>query len=150
MAGGRCRADDSGFAAAYNLPPATYPPPMLLGFHHAQITVPPGRSDEVRAFYGGLLGLRELDLPPGFAAYRLIWFALGEHHQLHVSVDPDKPPVQTGMAHLAFESRGVGDWRSKLEAAGVETIDQPSMPGYDRFHVLDPFGNRLEFIEPTE
>ncbi len=50
-------------------------------------------------------------------------------------------------------------WRSRrswppavaavLEAAGHEVTWDDEFPGHDRFYSADPFGNRLEFLEPT-
>ena len=36
----------------------------IVGLDHVQIAAPPGCEDAARAFYGGLLGLLEIDKPP--------------------------------------------------------------------------------------
>jgi hypothetical protein len=36
----------------------------------------------------------------------------------------------------------------RLERAGVPVRWDDDLPGYSRFHTDDPFGNRLEFLEP--
>ena len=33
---------------------------MIIDYHHTQITAPKGSEAEVRRFYGGVLGLREI------------------------------------------------------------------------------------------
>ena len=38
--------------------------------------------------------------------------------------------------------------RERLHAGGYETVDDELIIGYNRFYVQDPFGNRIEFIEP--
>jgi hypothetical protein len=39
-------------------------------------------------------------------------------------------------------------WRSlACEASGHETIIDHNIPGWDRFFVYDPFGNRIECME---
>nr|WP_207229352.1 VOC family protein [Ktedonosporobacter rubrisoli] len=38
-------------------------------------------------------------------------------------------------------------WRNKLEAHGIKALDAVPIPGYARFEIRDPFGNRLEFIQ---
>ena len=37
---------------------------------------------------------------------------------------------------------------ARLEAAGVEVAWDDDFPGHRRFYAADPFGNRLEFLEP--
>jgi hypothetical protein len=41
----------------------------------------------------------------------------------------------------------VKGWRKKIEEAGLPIKDQPKIPGYDRFHFRDPFGNNIELIQ---
>jgi hypothetical protein len=36
----------------------------------------------------------------------------------------------------------------RFAEAGVEVIADELLPGYDRIYVNDPFGNRLELLEP--
>jgi hypothetical protein len=36
---------------------------------------------------------------------------------------------------------------AKLQAEGVTITYEPPLPGYDRAHILDPFGNRIELLE---
>ena len=36
----------------------------------------------------------------------------------------------------------------RLRAAGVAVADDEALAGYDRVYVTDPFGNRLELMEP--
>jgi catechol 2,3-dioxygenase-like lactoylglutathione lyase family enzyme len=36
--------------------------------HHVQLACPPGSEPALREFYGGVLGLDEIDKPPGLAA----------------------------------------------------------------------------------
>jgi len=43
----------------------------------------------------------------------------------------------------------VTSWRRKVEAAGLPIKDQPKIPGFERFHFRDPFGNNIELIERT-
>ena len=40
-------------------------------------------------------------------------------------------------------------WRRKVEAARLPIKDQPKIPGFDRFHFRDPFGNNIELIQRT-
>lgn len=117
---------------------------MITGFHHVQISVPPGNADEVRRFYGEVLGLPEIPVPENMNRYGLIWFKVGPR-ELHVGIEDGIDRLKT-RTHLAYEVDGIADWRERLQSHGVKLIDQPVIEGYDRFHIQDPFGNRLEFI----
>jgi catechol 2,3-dioxygenase-like lactoylglutathione lyase family enzyme len=44
------------------------PTSFVTGIDHVQLTMPPGREDDARRFYGGLLGLPEKAKPPALAA----------------------------------------------------------------------------------
>jgi catechol 2,3-dioxygenase-like lactoylglutathione lyase family enzyme len=116
----------------------------FLGFHHAQISIPPGGQVEARRFYGTVLGLPEIPLPASVSGRALLWFAVGDR-TLHVSVENGIDRHRT-KSHLAYEVDDIADCRRRLLADGCELIEQPTLAGYDRFHVLDPFGNRLELI----
>ena len=53
-------------------------------------------------------------------------------------------------AHPAFLVRGLDELTARLRKAGAEVVDDGAMPGYRRAYVADPFGNRLELMEPEE
>jgi catechol 2,3-dioxygenase-like lactoylglutathione lyase family enzyme len=108
---------------------------------HVQIAAPPGCEAEARRFFGGLLGLRELEKPEPLRARGGVWFALGDR-QLHIGVEQDFAPARK--AHPAFRvSPGELD-RLAGVLEGVEWDD--SLPGVRRFYVADPWGNRIEIL----
>ena len=37
----------------------------------------------------------------------------------------------------------------RLRSAGVELVDDEPLDGYERIYAYDPFGNRLELMEPV-
>jgi hypothetical protein len=39
-------------------------------------------------------------------------------------------------------------WLDHLKRHGVEVLDALSIPGFLRFEFRDPFGNRVEMIQP--
>ncbi len=118
---------------------------MILGYNHAQITVPQGSADRVRAFYGGLLGLPEMPVPPALQGFGLIWFKVG-NRELHVGVEQGVNRNAT-RAHLAYEVDDLAGLRTQLVSAKHEIFEQPKIEKYDRFHICDPFGNRVEFMQ---
>lgn len=120
----------------------------IVGLHHVQVAAPGGSEAEARAFYGGLLGLPEITKPPLLAVRGGCWFALGDA-ELHVGVE--EPFRAAAKAHPAFLVETVEELEriaTSLEAAGIEArwADDAEIPGQRRFHVSDPWGNRLELI----
>lgn len=110
---------------------------------HVQLAIPAGGEEACRAFWGVLLGLAELEKPPVLAARGGCWFQ-GPGFQLHLGVEADFRPARK--AHPGFEVRGLEELAGLLEAEGCPVTWSDEVPGQDRFHTEDPFGNRLEFL----
>lgn len=121
---------------------------MIQQIHHVQITIPPGREDEARFFYGGLLGLHEIAKPPTLRARGGLWFAVGER-ELHIGVEDGVARAAT-KAHVAYRVDDLDAIRVRLEHAGHLIGRSIPIAGYRRFECRDPFGNRVEFIQPLE
>src|SRR5215471_2321143 len=117
---------------------------QILRIDHVQLAMPPGREDEARAFYGGLLQIPEVPKPPPLAARGGVWFE-GDDVRVHLGIDEDFRAAPK--AHPAFLVRDLAALAKRLRAAGVEVVDDGLMPGYRRVYVTDPFGNRLELLE---
>lgn len=120
---------------------------MIKRLHHAQITIPKGAEAEARAFYCDVLGLREIEKPESLKGRGGFWVQLADQ-QIHVGTEDDVDRAKT-KAHLAYEVDDIGYWCEKMREHGVEIGDSVSIPGYERFEIRDPFGNRLEFIQPV-
>jgi catechol 2,3-dioxygenase-like lactoylglutathione lyase family enzyme len=118
----------------------------VVALDHLQLAMPHGREAEARAFYGEILGLKELTKPPNLAVRGGAWFALGTQ-QLHLGVEADFRPARK--AHPAFLVRDLGKLRAKLEKNGFKPYEDEPLAGYQRCYVADPFGNRLELMEPV-
>ena len=111
-----------------------------------QLTAPPGCEQAARAFYGGLLGMAEVDKPPKLAERGGCWFTAGSQ-QVHVGVDPSFTPAGKAHPALSVESAAaLGELGARLEAAGYEVSWDGSVDGWERCYVRDPFGNRLELV----
>ena len=117
---------------------------MIVGIDHVQLAAPAGCEAEARAFFGGLLGLEELEKPPALAARGGVWFRLGEQ-QLHVGVDSGFAPARK--AHPAFRLAALADLEA-LAARLREVTWDDDLAGHARFYAEDPWGNRLEFLTP--
>ncbi len=71
------------------------------------------------------------------------WFRSGAA-VLHLGVEEPFAPARK--AHPAFLVTSLWELRARLEAAGHTCTDASGeIPGVQRFHCADPFGNRLEF-----
>lgn len=114
--------------------------------HHVQLAIPPGGEDVCRAFWGDVLGLGELEKPPVLAARGGCWFR-GGGLEVHLGVEQDFAPARK--AHPGILVSNLRDLAASLESAGVTVTWDGEFPGHDRFYAADPFGNRLEFLEPN-
>jgi catechol 2,3-dioxygenase-like lactoylglutathione lyase family enzyme len=118
----------------------------VVALDHLQLAMPRGREAEARAFYGDILGLRELTKPANLVVRGGVWFALGTQ-QLHLGVENDFHPAKK--AHPAFLVSDLAGLRTRLEDAGYAPYEDEPLAGYERCYVADPFGNRLELMEPV-
>lgn len=50
---------------------------MFEGLHHMQLAMPRDEEDVARRFFGGVLGMTEIDKPPVLAARGGVWFRAG-------------------------------------------------------------------------
>lgn len=120
---------------------------MLLRVHHVQITVPKSSEDAARAFYCGVLGLLEIEKPESLKGRGGFWVKLADV-EIHISIEDGVDRTLT-KAHIAWQVDNIPAWRAKLEAHGIQMAESVPIPGYNRFEFRDPFGNRVEFIQPT-
>jgi catechol 2,3-dioxygenase-like lactoylglutathione lyase family enzyme len=113
--------------------------------HHVQLAIPVRTEDTCRAFWGELLGLAELQKPPVLAARGGCWFR-GGGLEVHLGVEADFVPARK--AHPGILVSDLDSLAARLRDAGVEVIWDGEFPGHRRFYASDPFGNRLEFLQP--
>ncbi|MEQ8315341.1 MAG: VOC family protein [Gammaproteobacteria bacterium] len=118
---------------------------QIIGIDHIQIAIPFGGENLGRAFYGELLGLTEISKPEDLAANGGVWFELGDL-QLHLGIDPEFKPAKK--AHPGLIVSDLDSLAAKLKAQGYEITEAAPVEEMSRFFTADPFGNRLEFLEP--
>jgi catechol 2,3-dioxygenase-like lactoylglutathione lyase family enzyme len=116
----------------------------ILRIDHVQLAMPPGSEERARAFYVGVLGLREVPKPAELAKRGGAWFQSGDA-KVHLGVEVDFRPAKK--AHPALIVEGLSEIVSRCEKAGYKTKPDASFDGYNRVHVEDPFGNRIELME---
>ena len=116
------------------------------GLHHVQLAMPAGGEADAIAFYGGLLGIPVVPKPPHLAARGGCWFELGGL-RVHLGVDPEFRPATKAHAGLLVED--LPALVARLADAGIGVRADEPLDGFDRVYVDDPFGNRLELMEPA-
>ncbi len=119
----------------------------VSGIDHVQLAMPRGREDDARRFYADLLGLPEQPKPPNLAARGSCWFGAAEGVQLHLGVEDGFRPAKK--AHPALLVEDLPALVDRLDQAGVEVERDEPLAGYERVYVDDPFGNRIELLEPV-
>ncbi len=113
---------------------------------HVQLAMPPALEPIAVAFYEGVLGIPSVPKPPHLAVRGGCWFERGDL-KVHLGVDADfRPAVK---AHPAFIVDDIDSLVAAITAAGYEVVDDEPLEGYARCYTSDPFGNRIELMEPT-
>lgn len=110
---------------------------------HFQMAIPPDGEATARSFYRDLLGMTETPKPPELQKRGGAWFSSGDV-QVHVGVDPHFHSATK--AHPALRCTDYLGLLEKLRAAHYQIVPDSSIPGVERCHIFDPFGNRIELI----
>ena len=108
--------------------------------------MPAGGEDAARKFYGGILGIAEIAKPAHLAKRGGCWFERDEL-KIHLGVESDFRPARK--AHVALLVADLRELREKLGASGHACKEDEPLEGYQRVYVDDPFGNRVELMEPN-
>jgi catechol 2,3-dioxygenase-like lactoylglutathione lyase family enzyme len=117
----------------------------VLSIDHVQLAMPPESEDRARGFYRDLLGMMEIPKPEALATRGGCWFSSGTA-QVHLGIEEGFRPAKK--AHPALVVEGLDEILARCERAGVPSKPDAEIDGRRRVHVFDPFGNRLELIEP--
>ena len=112
---------------------------------HVQLAMPAGREADARAFYQGALGIPEVKKPANLAKRGGCWFERGAL-KIHLGVEADFRPARK--AHPALIVEDLASLSAALAKAGYPVRSDEPLEGYTRLYVDDPFGNRIELMEP--
>jgi len=107
--------------------------------------MPAGMEQAAREFYQGLLGIPEVPKPPELAKRGGAWFENGPL-KVHLGVENDFRPARK--AHPALLVSDLESLVARLKQHHIKVIDDDPLEGYFRVYVADPFGNRIELMEP--
>ncbi|UOQ85649.1 VOC family protein [Gracilibacillus salinarum] len=119
---------------------------MIKGVHHVQITIPKGAEEEGKQFYCGLLALPEKTKPEALRGRGGFWLEVGDR-DVHVGTESGFDRYST-KGHIAYQVDDLAYWKKLLEKQQIEIVEAVPIPGFDRFEFRDPFGNRVEMIQP--
>ncbi|MEH2053367.1 VOC family protein [Nostoc sp.] len=118
----------------------------LDAVHHIQVTYPLEVEDAMLFFYSKVLGLTEIPRPEVIKNDSGAWYKLGDI-ELHISTEKNANN-QASRRHYCFQVDNLNAFEEHLKRHGVEIIpDQRPLPGYVRFFLRDPGGNRIEITE---
>jgi catechol 2,3-dioxygenase-like lactoylglutathione lyase family enzyme len=119
----------------------------LRRIEHIQLAMPAGAEAKAAAFYEEVLGLQQIPKPPHLARRGGCWFESGEL-KVHLGVDADFRPATK--AHPAFLVDDLAGLIARITAAGYAVMRDEPLECFDRVYVADPFGNRIELMEPLK
>ncbi|HSQ58158.1 MAG TPA: VOC family protein [Gemmata sp.] len=97
-----------------------------------------------RAFYAGVLGLKEIPKPKTFD-FPVLWYDLGNGQTLHLLQKPQ--PDTRSPRHFALRIPDAQSAREHMRSHGVPIQETGPIPFCDRFFVHDPDGNRIELMQ---
>jgi catechol 2,3-dioxygenase-like lactoylglutathione lyase family enzyme len=103
--------------------------------------------EAMRAFYGQLLGLHEIERAEG-ANRPGVWYRL-DNLEIHISYEA-APRNADSTRHVAFEVADLDAARAALEQAGAPIEAARPLPRLRRFFTRDPAGNRIELQAPSD
>ena len=118
---------------------------MITAIDHVQLAMPAGGESDAVAFYQAILGVRQVPKPDDLARRGGCWFE-SPNVKVHLGVEPDFRPARK--AHPAFIVDNLHDLVGTLSAAGHKWEKAEPFQGYERIYVDDPFGNRIELLQP--
>lgn len=119
---------------------------MSLGLDHIQMAITAGGEATARAFWCDLLGLAEIAKPSALAARGGLWLRL-DGGELHLGVETPFAPAKK--AHPGLATPDIAALAQCLLAADHPLQWDTALADRRRFFTRDPFGDRLEFLQPS-
>ena len=114
-----------------------------MQLHHAQVAIPSDGADEAREFWIDVVGFTEIAKPEPLTSRGGLWIRHGDA-EIHLGIEEPFAPARK--AHPGLVVQDLDDLEDRLRTAGYEIRPDAPIYGMRRFHVSDPFGNRIEFL----
>lgn len=122
---------------------------MNASIHHVNVTVSRAQEAQAKHFYGVVIGLQEVPKPETSRGRGGAWYQLGEM-QLHLSIEEGLGENCISKRHVCYTVSDLAEAEERFRRAGIEILpDDTPTPGWSRFYVRDPGGNRLEIAQRT-
>lgn len=122
---------------------------MNASIHHVNVTVPRALEAEAKHFYAVVMGLQEVPKPETSRGRGGAWYQLGDM-QLHLSIEDRVGEDCVSKRHVCYTVSDLAGAEDRFRRAGIEILpDDLPTPGWSRFYVRDPGGNRLEIAQAT-
>jgi len=123
---------------------------MLKRIDHVQLTVTRAAEEACVRFYREVLALQEIPKPEPLRARGGAWFDCGGV-QVHIGIEDTAGDNDRSKRHLCFMVEDLGHARRQFESSGATIIeDEQPVPGWNRFYLRDPGGNRIEIAQKVE
>jgi catechol 2,3-dioxygenase-like lactoylglutathione lyase family enzyme len=125
-----------------------------MRLHHVQVACPRGGEAGARRFWSDGLGMTEVAKPEALAARGGAWFRAGTA-EIHVGVEEPFAPARKAHPAILLEDledpedlEDLEEVGARLEALGFEVdwTERHTFPGFERCHVFDAHGNRVELL----
>ena len=123
---------------------------------HVQLAIPKDSEDKARKFYGGVLGLEEIEKPDSLRSTGGVWFKIAGA-ELHLGINPSQTLSDVmgfrisiegfNKEHPAFEIENLDEVKEFLGQNGIWIKEEVPIPGRKRFSFFDPFSNKIELLE---
>ena len=121
--------------------------PSVKRLQHTSIPMPPDGDEHARAFYGKVLGMREIPKPAGLAAMTVVWFAANDDgDEVHVFKE-EQLGSNSAAQHLCLEVDDIEAYKSRRRDHGFDVQVPEMIHNRPRLFVRDPFHNLIELVE---
>jgi len=110
---------------------------------HLQLCIPIGLEKEARAFYCGLLGLKEIEKPEFLNKNGGFWLKLG-NIGLHIGAEDLE---NKSKRHPAFQINNFDEFQKFLREQNIRHGVDKEIRGVRRISFFDPFNNRIEVLD---
>jgi len=119
----------------------------LIAIDHVQLAMPAGEEAAARRFFVGVLGMHEVTKPANLQARGGALFTNeNQSVRVHLGVEKDFRPAKK--AHPALQVENLQVLAERCRSEGYTVVEDEPLEGYNRVYVYDPFGNRIELLEP--
>lgn len=121
---------------------------MIVGIDHLQISIPAGRVEEALAFYVGILGFTRVPKPAEMSPTGAWLVSSKNQAGVNLHLGEIEKFATDGNAHPALLVTDLSLLLLQLEAAHFRVRRESTPHGFSRASTWDPFGNRIEFMQP--